>query len=95
MHRLIVAILAAVDAAIAVAVGVAATLAPLTLLWVFAFGDAADWGSLWPASATIWQFGNLVPLDVTIPAAGVRTGDVVRARVTGVTSDATFGEVPR
>lgn len=68
MHRLIVAILAAVDAAIAVAVGVAATLAPLTLLWVFAFGDAADWGSLWPASATIWQFGNLVPLDVTIPA---------------------------
>ena len=62
MHRLIVAILAAVDAAIAVAVGVAATLAPLTLLWVFGFGDAADWGALWPASAAIWQFGNLVPL---------------------------------
>ncbi len=67
MHRLIVVILAAVDAAIAVAVGVAATLAPLTLLWVFGFGDAADWGALWPASATIWQFGNLVPLAVTIP----------------------------
>src|SRR5918994_1224776 len=67
MHRLIVVILAAVDAAIAVAVGVAATLAPLTLLWVFGFGDAADWGSLWPAGATIWQFGNLVPLAVTIP----------------------------
>ena len=68
MHRLIVVILAAVDAAIAVAVGVAATLAPLTLLWVFGFGDAADWGSLWPASASIWQLGNLVPLAVTIPA---------------------------
>ena len=51
MHRLIVALLAAVDAAIAVAVGIAATLAPLTLLWVFGFGDAADWGALWPASA--------------------------------------------
>src|SRR4029078_13481014 len=68
MHRLIVAFLAAVDAAIAVAVGIAATLAPLTLLWVFALGRAADWGALWPASAVVWQFGNLVPLDVTIPA---------------------------
>ncbi len=68
MHRLIVAILAAVDAAIAVAVGIAATLAPLTLLWVFGFGDGADWGALWSGSAVIWQFGNLVPLAVTIPA---------------------------
>ena len=48
MHRLIVALLAAVDAAIAVAVGLAATLAPLTLLWVFGFGGGADWGALWP-----------------------------------------------
>ncbi|GAA1983696.1 cell division protein PerM [Microbacterium pumilum] len=68
MHRLIVALLAAVDAAIAVAVGIAATLAPLTLLWVFGLGGGADWGALWPASAAIWQFGNLVPLAVTIPA---------------------------
>lgn len=67
MHRLIVLILSAVDAAIAVAVGVAATLAPLTLLWVFGFGGAADWGTLWAAGATIWQFGNLVPLQVTLP----------------------------
>jgi hypothetical protein len=68
MHRLIVALLAAVDAAIAVAVGLAATLAPLTVLWVFALGGTADWNALWPASAVIWQFGNLVPLAVTIPA---------------------------
>lgn len=68
MHRLTVALLAAVDAAIAVAVGIAATLAPLTLVWVFGFGGTADWGALWPASVTIWQFGNLVPLLVTLPA---------------------------
>jgi hypothetical protein len=68
MHRLIVVILAAVDAAIAVAVGIAATLAPLTLVWVFGLGGDADWGALWPASATIWQFGNVVPLAVTLPA---------------------------
>ncbi|HYI51375.1 MAG TPA: DUF6350 family protein [Microbacterium sp.] len=67
MHRLIVVILSAVDAAIAAAVGIAATLAPLTLLWVLALGGSADWAALWPASATIWQFGNLVPLQVTLP----------------------------
>ena len=67
MYRLIVALLAAVDAAIAVAVGIAATLAPLTLLWVFGLGVEADWAALWPASASIWQLGNLVPLAVTIP----------------------------
>lgn len=68
MHRLTVALLAAVDAAIAVAVGIAATLAPFTLVWVFGFGAAADWGALWPASATVWQFGNLVPLTISLPA---------------------------
>lgn len=67
MHRLIVAFLAAVDAAIAVAVGLAATLAPLTLLWVFGLGGAADWGVLWPAGVAVWQLGNLVPLAVTLP----------------------------
>lgn len=68
MHRLIVALLATVDAAIAAAVGLAATLAPLTLLWVVGFGGDADWGVLWPAAATVWQFGNLVPLQITLPA---------------------------
>ncbi len=67
MHRLTVVILAAVDAAIAVAVGVAAVLAPLTLLWVLGFGGAADWAALWPAAATIWQFGHAVPVAVTLP----------------------------
>src|SRR5690349_3734637 len=67
MHRLIVALLATVDAAIAAAVGLAATLAPLTLLWVVGFGGDADWGVLWPTAATVWQFGNLVPLQITLP----------------------------
>lgn len=78
MHRLIVLVLSAVDAAIAAAVGIAATLAPLTLLWVFGFGFAggADAGALWTAGAAIWQFGHLVPLQITLPgdflaAAGV------------------------
>ncbi len=68
MHRLIVAVLAAVDAAIAAAVGVAAILAPFTLLWVFGLGAGADWATLWPSAVTVWQFGHLVPVAVTLPA---------------------------
>ncbi len=76
MHRLIVFFLAAVDAAIAAAVGIAATLAPLTLVWVLAAGGAADWGLLWPAASKVWQLGHLVPLGITLPgdylaAAGI------------------------
>ncbi|TDN87536.1 DUF6350 family protein [Microbacterium sp. BK668] len=67
MHRLIVALLAAFDAAIAVAVGIAAILAPLTLVWVLGLGDTADWTALWPAGAAVWQFGHLAPLQVTLP----------------------------
>ncbi|WP_309102126.1 DUF6350 family protein [Microbacterium sp.] len=67
MQRLLVALLAAVDAAIAAGVGLAALLAPLTLLWTIAFGATADWGALWPLTGTLWQFGHGVPLDVTVP----------------------------
>lgn len=67
MHRVLVALLAAFDAALAVVVGVVVVLAPLTLLWVLGLGQSADWTALWPASATIWQFGHLVPLLVSLP----------------------------
>lgn len=67
MQRLVVVLLAALDAAIAAAVGLAVVLAPLTVLWVLAFGVSADWGALWPASGTLWQFGHGVPLQVVLP----------------------------
>ncbi|MFF2487485.1 DUF6350 family protein [Microbacterium sp. NPDC058062] len=79
MHRLIVALLASVDAVIAAAVGLAVTLAPLTLLWVLGFGGGADWGVLWPSAVSVWQLGNLVPLSITLPpdylaATGIDAG---------------------
>ncbi len=73
MNRLLVAVLAAFDAVIVVAVGLAAALAPLTLLWVFAFEGTADWASLWPAAARIWQAGHFVPLQVGLDADAVAT----------------------
>lgn len=67
MHRIVVALLAAIDAAIAAAVTLAVIVAPATLIWVLGFGASASWGALWPTSATIWQFGHLVPLQLQIP----------------------------
>ena len=66
MDRLLVALLSAFDALLAAAVGLAVVLAPLTLVWVVALGGDADWGALWPASGSIWQLGNLVPLSITL-----------------------------
>lgn len=66
MHRLLVALLSAFDAVIAAAAALAVALAALTLLWVFGIGQP-DWGALWPAAASIWQLGNLVPLQITLP----------------------------
>lgn len=71
MPRLTVALLAALDAAIAAAVGLAVLLAPLTLLWTLAFGGTADWGALWSATGTLWQFGHGVPLAIDLPAETV------------------------
>lgn len=76
MNRLLVLLLAAFDAVLTAAVGVALALAPLTLLWVFAFGADAAWPALWPAAVRVWQLGDFVPLEIALPeefalAAGI------------------------
>lgn len=67
MNRLLVSLLAAFDAVIVVAVGLAIVLAPMTLLWVFGIGTSADWAALWPAGATLWQLGHFVPVALSLP----------------------------
>ncbi len=67
MNRLLVALLAAIDAVVAAIVGLVVILAPLTLIWVLGLGGDAVWSALWPATARIWQLGHLVPLHVTLP----------------------------
>ena len=72
MQRLLIVLLAAVDAIVAAAIGLAVLLAPLAVIWAVAFGTNADWGALWPSAATLWQFGHGVPLSVVLPDALVR-----------------------
>lgn len=66
MHRIVVALLAAFDALIAVAVSVAVVAAPLTLFWATSL--QAPWGALWPTTAKIWQVGHFVPQVINLPA---------------------------
>lgn len=73
MQRLLIVLLAAVDAIVAAAIGLVVLLAPLTVIWAIAFGPNADWGTLWPSAATLWQFGHGVPLAVALPDALVRS----------------------
>lgn len=82
MQRLLVALLAAFDAAIAAAVGLVVLLAPLTLLWTLAFGATADWGALWPLAGTLWQFGHGAPLSVEISTEVLRATGVAPAAAT-------------
>lgn len=74
MNRLLVSLLAAVDALVIVAVGVGVVLAPVTLVWVFGVSGDADWAALWPAAATIWQLGHFAPVAVSLPAELVALG---------------------
>lgn len=76
MHRLTVALLAAFDALIAVAVSVGFIVAPLTLFW--ALDLHGPWDALWPTAASIWQLGHFVPQIMHLPlelltATGVAT----------------------
>lgn len=75
MHRLLIALLAAFDALIAAATGLAVALATLTLLWVFGIGEP-DWAALWPAAAGVWQLGHLVPFTVQLPAEYVAVAGI-------------------
>ncbi len=68
MNRLLVAVLAAVDAVVAAVIGIGVVLVPLTLLWLTAF-SGADWGALWSTGIRIWELGNLVPLHLTLDDA--------------------------
>ena len=66
MHRVFVLLLAALDAFVAAAIGIALALAPLAVVWFVAFGTGNASG-LWPAASVVWQLGHVVPLQITLP----------------------------
>ena len=71
MNRTTLALLAALEALITVAIGIGISLVPLTLLWAVEYGFSVDWFVLWRAAVDIWLLGNGVDIQVVLPAAVV------------------------
>jgi hypothetical protein len=69
MTRSITALLAALEALIAVAVGIGIPLVSLTILWATAFGHGPDWVEFWRAAADVWLLGHGVDVTVHLPLA--------------------------
>ncbi|MFE4467449.1 DUF6350 family protein [Leifsonia sp. NPDC056824] len=66
MNRTTVALLAALEAVIVAAIGLAICLVPLTVLWAAQYHLAGDFAIVWRATADIWLLGHGVNLAVTL-----------------------------
>jgi hypothetical protein len=68
MNRTTVALLAALEAVIVVAIGLGISLVPLTVLWAAQYHLAADWFVFWRTAADVWLVGHGVNLTVALDA---------------------------
>lgn len=71
MNRITIALLAALEAVIAVAIGLGLALVPLTILWATQGGLSTDWTVFWRAASDVWLLGHGVDLTLQLPAAFV------------------------
>ncbi len=79
MNRSQTATLAALETLIAIAIGVAIPLVPLSLLWAIQDGFASDWLVFWRAAVDIWLAGNGVDIRATADAATIAQVGVAQA----------------
>lgn len=66
MNRSLVALLAAFEAFIAVAIGVGIPLVPLSIMWAARLDLGLGWDVFWRASADIWMLGHGVDVMLTL-----------------------------
>jgi hypothetical protein len=66
--RRLTVLFSALEAVVAVAIGVAIPLVPLTLLWAIQFGFAPPYGGFWRAAVDIWLLGHGVDTTFTLDA---------------------------
>src|SRR6188768_2987306 len=59
----------ALEAVVAVAIGVAIPLVPLTLLWAIQFGFAPSFAGFWRAAVDVWLLGHGVDVRFQLDAA--------------------------
>lgn len=66
MNRTTVTFLAALEALIAVAIGIGISLVPLSIMWALRLDLGLGWDVYWRASADIWLLGHGVDLTITL-----------------------------
>jgi len=81
MNRITVILLAALDAVIALGVGVAIPLVPLTVAWGLQFDLSNDWLPFWHAGADIWLLGHGVDVTVTLDPVASAAFDLTGTNV--------------
>ncbi|MCU1417653.1 MAG: hypothetical protein JWP32_1827 [Schumannella sp.] len=91
MTRRLTVLLAALEAVLGVAIGVAIPLVPLTVVWAAQFGFAPDWLIFWRGAADIWLLGHGVDVTFTLPPDLAATLDVTGAEAPVVVSIALLG----
>ena len=66
MTRRLTVLFAAFEAVLAVAIGIAIPLVPLTIVWAAQFGFAPDWLIFWRGSVDVWLLGHGVDVTFTL-----------------------------
>ncbi|MEY4040051.1 MAG: hypothetical protein RLZZ52_919 [Actinomycetota bacterium] len=66
MNRTLIALLAALESFLAVAIGVGISLVPLSIMWAARLDLDIGWDVFWRASADIWLVGHGVDLTITL-----------------------------
>lgn len=75
MNRSLTALFSAFEALLVVAIGIAITLAPLTVLWGVHYGFAVDWAVFWRISVDFWLLGHGVDMTMALdPTAAASLG---------------------
>lgn len=73
MTRRLTVLFAAFEAVLAVAIGIAIPLVPLTIVWAAQFGFAPDWLIFWRGSVDVWLLGHGADVTFTLDAATAAT----------------------
>jgi hypothetical protein len=73
MTRRLTVLFAAFEAVLAVAIGIAVPLVPLTIVWAAQYGFAPDWLIFWRGAVDVWLLGHGVDVTFTLDAATAST----------------------
>ncbi|HWM33134.1 MAG TPA: DUF6350 family protein [Pseudolysinimonas sp.] len=79
MTRRLTVLFAAFEAVLAVAIGIAIPLVPLTVIWAAQFGFGPDWLIFWRGAGDVWLLGHGVDVTFTLDGATASALDLVGA----------------